>query len=388
MVRMKFFIILLFAASISGAIAAPDWFESDTKTKGGWIFYCKGDAKDENEALNLAQSDCSRKMCMLFGVEVKYQQVSEETLTDVKSKTTVIESCPLVKIVGRVNKKKSVDCEDDKCEAFISQFYPMNEYEAEKKRLNNPPISPTLASTIIIRENNETFLDPKNCRKDLNDFSQETGIRPEDRKKRVEILNKAINDCKGLDYRNVDLQNELSLLIHKNLSSRGAAHAQALMNTLNASPTLIDRITVLLKFESVDTTNATKEAQRLIATHFKQLYAVDNEEVHYINELKTCNSLSKVVRAWPENLTSDITVCHTMNQCQTTSILMVRSSYIGCLCNVGSPQNVSGCFQVLYNHMNNECPLKMDDACFKKMSIQIAEKMKVHISDPYYKGTK
>ncbi len=386
MVRMSFLTLLILTTSL--AFAAPAWFETDTKTKDGWIFYCKGDAQDEKEALNLAQSDCSRKMCMLFGVEVKYEQSSEETLTDVKSKTTVIESCPLVRIVGRVHKKKSVDCEDQKCEAYVSQFYPMSEYEAEKKRLDNPPISPALASTIIIRENNETFLDPKNCRIGLTEFSQETGVRPEDRKKRVQILNKALQDCKGLDYRNVDLQNELTGLLFKNLSSRGAAHSQALINKLNANPSLMEKITTLSQFENVDTTESVKVAQRLIATYFKRLYPVDNEELLYVEELKTCDAHSKIVRGWPENLTSEVTVCHTLNQCQTTSLLMVRSTYIGCLCNKGSPQNTSGCFQVLYNHMNNECPLKMTDECFKKMSTQIAEKMKVQISDPYYKGKK
>jgi hypothetical protein len=381
---MAFTLFLTFFL-VGFSVADPGWFSSDTKTPEGWIFYCKGDAKDEKEALGIAQSDCSRKMCMLFGVEVKVQQISEETLQNASSKSTVIESCPLVRIVGRLDKKKSVDCEDGICQAFISQFYSMSEYEKEKKRLDNPPISPALANTIIIRENNETFLDPRDCRLNLREFKKEIGVSPESQKQRVEILTKAIKSCKGLDYRNVDLQTELNGFIYAHLSSRGVNHANMLMPLMTESPTLLAKLETLLKFESFDKEKSIKIAQTLLATHYDALFYVEKKSSSYLNELKSCDIQSKIVRSWPAKLTDNVTVCYEPNVCQTTSLLMLRSSYASCLCRNGSPENINPCFEVVLGHMNNECPLEMTESCFQSMSKEIAEKMKFQIINPYLK---
>jgi hypothetical protein len=384
---MKRLCFLLIFLSFS-AYCDPSWFSSDTKTPEGWIFYCKGDAKDEKESLSIAQSECARKMCMLFGVEVKYQQVSEESLQDAQSKSTVIESCPLVRIVGRTDKKKSVDCEDGLCVAFISQFYPMAEYEKEKKRLDNPPISPTLAKTIIIRENNETFLDPKDCRQDLKSFKKEIGVTLESQKARVAILSKAQISCKGLDYRNVDLQSELNGYIYSHLTARGATHANMLLPLMTETPGLLPKVDLLLKFESFDKEKALKDAQKLLAQSFEYLFFVENKSSSYLNELKTCDIQAKIVKSWPAQLTDDVSVCLDPQHCQTTSILMLRSTYAACLCRNGAPQNVNPCIEVLSTHMNNECPLEMNQDCFKSMSTLIAEKMKFQINNPYLKSKK
>jgi hypothetical protein len=369
--------LLLF---IGSAYADPGWFQEDTKSPDGWTFYCKSNAKNEGEALSMARAECSRKMCMLFGVEVKVEQKSVETLKDAESKTTIIESCPNVRIVGKTEKKKLVDCSDDSCDSFVSQFYSMKEYELEKKRLDNPPISPALEKTIIVREGNDTFKDPKKCRELLSSLKT-----TDDRKKRVTLLGESEKECLGLDYRNVDLQTELNQHLFQFVQGRGVYYAGAVMQQLSTRNTLIDRIAFVKEIESHDTEKSLAKAQEVILSNYDSLFFRMDHGPFYLTEVKECSAHSKIIRAWPRAFFDTVSVCSPNKvtkgkDCQSTSITMLRAAYAGCICRNQAPEVESPCTMLLITHMNEKCPLEMNEDCFRSMSSVVAEKMKVKIN--------
>lgn len=398
-------VIFLLGANTSLA-GAPSWFDRDTKAKDGWTFYCQGEGKDETESLGLAQGDCSRKMCLLFGVEVQYNATSNETLKDANFQATVKESCPQVRIVGRVDRKKNVDCEDGKCTAFLSQFYPMSEYLEEKKRLNNPPVNPAFEKTVIVREGNETFKDPKECRAAMGRWKSPALENPH--KQRLEILEQAIKACAGIDYRNVDLNAELTGLMMAGITSRGATYVSVVTTQLGPLPNWVEKLKFLKTLETLNTDSARHKAEKLVFDGFDFLFARNNfdsssfkykrangtlsETNPYLDETKNCQVRSRIVRGWPKGFFDDVTVClpevsGEPRECQTTSILLIRGAFAGCLCQNGAPEKQDACLPVVLEHMNTECPLEMPEACFRSMSKMITEKMKFTIHDPY-KGEK
>lgn len=384
----------------------PSWFGPDTRDKQGFTFYCESSAAEEGgtkgaekAALALAEAECSRKMCMLFGVEVDYQQTSRETLKDAGVDSVIKESCPKVRIVGRTTKKKNLECDDGNCTAFISQFYPLSEYQSEKKRLDNPPIAKEFEKTIIVREGNETFRDPKECRKALAKYAKATGVVKERRDARIESLAKAAKDCKGIDYRNSELQNELMGLLFANITKRPVSFAQLANQTLMAQPTLTAKIDALAELEKGGGAKGAEAAKRVLRAYYDALYYREFPmegarfklpggrlvDVHpYLEEMKTCDGHTAVARKWPKGFTDDITVCLKKESgdgedCQTTSMIMVRAAFAGCVCNLGNKERAGSCTQTLLTHLNEECPSDLNEACFKEMSKTIAEEMKIHI---------
>jgi hypothetical protein len=371
------------AAHAAPAASKPSWYSEDTKTKDGFTFYCQGDQSGEAEAMKLAESDCARKMCMLFGVEVKYEQTSTETLTDAKIDSVIKEKCPDVRIVGRTTKKKSVECEEKSCSAFISQFYPIDEYLKEKKRLDNPPIAPALEKTIVIREGNESFKDPKDCRKTLSEFNRKTGVTKEARAQRVTLLKKAKTDCAKLDYRNSNLQSELNGYLYGNITKRGPSFAQMTMQAMPTLESLEARIDYLRSFdEGIDVDKALARAKKLVSDSYSSLFYKDGGLEAYMAEQKSCKAHSKVIRAWPKAFSDDITVCvkdAKSEDCKTTSILFLRAAYAGCVCNLGDPSRAQSCTANLMTLMNTDCPTEMTESCFRSMSEQITESMKENL---------
>jgi hypothetical protein len=378
--------LAILAGSLTARADKPAWFEQDTKAPQGWTFYCQSEATSEKEALALARAECSRKMCMLFGVEVKYTQTSKETLKDAAVESTVIESCPDVRIVGRIDKKKSIECEEKNCTAYVSQTYPMSEYMLEKKRLNNPPISAVLEKTIIVREGNETFKDPKNCRTELKKFQALSGVGEKNRLARKNLLEAAKKECEGLDYRNSELQSELVTLLFSAINLRGSAYASVVNVMLAEKPKLNDKITFLLSLESIDQSQSVKKVQKLGGESYDSLYFRPNHYSFYTDEIKSCKKAGQLMRAWPKAFFESVTICGSNDEgskakdCQDTSYMMIRAQYVGCICNNGAPQQVSRCFEVLSQHINATCPMQMTEDCFRSMSKEIAEKMKLNIN--------
>jgi hypothetical protein len=374
--RLLNFVLSLFICASASAQEKPAWFDRDTKSKDGWTFFCRADGANEKEALANAQAECSRKMCLLFGVEVEYTQTSSETLKDASTESKIIERCPNVRIVGRADKKKSIECEDAKCAAFLSQSYPMRSYLEEKARLNNPPIS----SQLIIREGNDTFKDPKACREVLSAFRNESGVGEKHRLARVQYLKKAAADCKEIDYRNVDLQNELSGYLFSNFASRGTMYGSVMTPLISERSKITDRIATLLEIEQIDQSQAPSKIKKLISENYDHLYFRTDHYSYYTDELKTCSTLSKITRAWPKAYLDPVTVCvqdegPSDKECKDASYLMVRAQYIGCVCNLGAPRQSQRCFEVLNQHFNDTCPLEMTESCFRKASKQVSEEM-------------
>ncbi|MGZ3690761.1 MAG: hypothetical protein ACXVAX_04620 [Pseudobdellovibrio sp.] len=396
------------------ALEKPSWFETDNKTKAGFNFFCEGTIEDkpdkgEKAALALAESDCARKMCMLFGVEVDYKQTTKETLKDAGIETVIQESCPKVRIVGRTTKKKNIECEDGNCHAYISQFYPVEEYESEKKRLNNPPIAKDLEKTIIIREGNETFKDPKACRALMKDYSKLLGVTQDQIDQRKKILTQAKTDCAGLDYRNTELQSELMGYLVANFTKRSTSFALAANEGIMTQPNFLAKLDFLNQLENENNNDKLAEAKSILRYSYDALFyrdfAYDSSggggfklpggqivKTHpYLAELKTCDVHADVIKKWPKNFTDDVSICLKRNgadgeDCQTTSLVMLRGAYAGCVCNLGDPGRASLCARELLTHMNTECPGEMTEKCFQDMSKKITEMMNSKIHDA--EGTK
>ncbi len=405
--KNRIFVLIILAASQLFAGEKPSWFEGDNKNSKGFNFFCEASVDDKSDkgertALSAAEAECSRKMCMLFGVEVDYQQTSRENLKEAGIDSVIKESCPKVRIVGRVTRKKSVSCEDGICLAYVSQFYPISEYESEKKRLNNPAIVKELEKTIIIREGNETFKDPKVCRKVMKDFSEAHGVTKQQTDIRRKLLTQAKSDCAGLDYRNSDLQSELTGYIFANVTKRSVSFAQMANQGLMTQPNFLAKLDYLLQLESQDNEVSAAEAKKILRYNYDGLfyrefpmigsegYKMPGGQIvknhPYLEELKTCDIHAEVVKKWPKNFTDDVTICMKRSggdgeDCQSTSVIMLRASYAGCVCNLGDPARASICTGQLLSHMNADCPQQMTEQCFRSMSKRITEFMKAKMHE-------
>tara|TARA_B110000971_G_scaffold216456_1_gene251493 strand:- start:3675 stop:5402 length:1728 start_codon:yes stop_codon:yes gene_type:complete len=126
----------------------PRWFKTDQLLDGKYLFYCDAEGDNEETTLQSARGACLQKMCYLFGEQIEARTVIEETLTDTKVDTKIINSCPKVRIIGRTEVRKSVDCFGGSCSAFVMQEYPEKEYKAEWERLNRPKIAPELQALL------------------------------------------------------------------------------------------------------------------------------------------------------------------------------------------------------------------------------------------------
>ncbi len=137
-------VYLLIAALTTGTVESPTWFKDSYINDQELGFYCQGTASNEEDALKTARASCAKNFCQLFGVEVKSSLVVEETLTTTSYIQTVIEQCPDVRLIGKKEQRKSVECYQNSCSAFIHQIYPQEEFQKEQKRLNSPGIHPDL----------------------------------------------------------------------------------------------------------------------------------------------------------------------------------------------------------------------------------------------------
>ena len=393
--------ILLFSIGFSALAEKPSWFDKDAKASDGWSFYCTSDGKSETESEQAARSQCSQKICMLFGVEVTAETKSTETLKDSNVTNTVIEKCPNVKVVGRIEKKKSTDCSDGVCQTHVLHFYPKNEYDKEFKRLNQPSIVKEFEKTIVIREGNQTFKDPGKCKTDLKEYSSIRGELESAGKNRIEFLTAAQTDCAELDYRNIPLRTELNGYLTSTFTFRSAMISTIMGQSLIKGGELTTLINDFLDIEKRNQLGKKKKsaAEALIKKNYDWLYYRDNyqsestvygwklqtgeivKESPVVSESKTCTKHAKVLLEWPDNVFDDINVCvpkpSTGEDCQQVSELLLKYSYISCVCTSGS-KDQAGCTKSLIQFLNDECPQFVTKICFQKLTKFAAEAMNLN----------
>ncbi len=401
MLSQRTLFIILFLG-LSASADKPSWFDKDSKSSEGWSFYCTSDGKSETESEQSARSQCSQKICMLFGVEVTAETKSTETLKDSNVTNTVIEKCPNVKVVGRVEKKKSTECSDGVCQTHVFQFYPKHEYDKEFKRLNQPAIVKEFEKTIVIREGNQTFKDPTKCKAVLKEYASVRGELESAAKNRIEFLTTAQTECAGLDYRNIPLRTELMGYLTSVYAFRSAMMSTIMGQSLMKGGELATLINDYLDLEKRNQQGKKKKsaAEALIKKNYDWLYYRDNyqsesneygwklqtgeivKESPVVVETKTCAKHAKVLLEWPENVFDDINVCvpkpSNGEDCQQVSVLLLKYSYIGCVCTAGS-KDQAGCTKSLIQFLNDECPQFVTKACFQKLSKFAAETM--HLSN-------
>ena len=153
---------------------------------------------------------------------------------------------------------------------------------------------------------------------------------------------------------------------------------------------LLTKIQILIDHEIIPQNKSVESTGKLLTKNYESLWFRPGQEFTnaYIEELKSCRAHTQVIISWPNNFFDDVTVCKKntstkTDDCQTSSIFLLRMSFASCICRNASPSQVNTCTQFLSQHMIKECPAELNAACFKSMAQMIAEKMKIAIHDPY-----
>jgi hypothetical protein len=382
------FIIFLLTLWGSPVLAddRPGWFSKDFKSSEEWGFYCESQGSNESEALQGARAQCSSKICLLFGVEVDYQVVTKEDLKSASVSATTIEKCPNVRVSGRTEKKKSVECTDKQCVAYILQHYPKAEYDKEYRRLNQPKISQVIEKTIVVREGTTTFADPKPCIESVSDYSKVRGEREEDLKRRVSFLTRAQSTCVNLDYRDIPLANKINGLMISAFGSRSASTAVRLNQVLVKAPTYEAKIAQLLQFEkdAIDGAPRIAQLKKFMEDHYDALFGNRGPVEDYLKELNSCRIHGQMLLLWPKNFTSSVVPCRKRdgsmeNVCFSMELSIARGKYLGCVCHRGAKENPQECVKSLWTFLEESCPDQFTPECMKNFSQRVAEKMKMDI---------
>ncbi len=166
-------------------LAAPNWAgKSDSSSSDGHSFICEGEGKTEEDALAAAQGICNDKICKVCGVEVESVTTTSETLKGIDLQRRVVERCRRVRKSETQLKRKSADCEDDKCSAWIEVFY------SNADERNECP-----AYT------QESFADPALCEQDIDGFRNVQGCTADSFRERTHDLDQALIHCEKIDVR-------------------------------------------------------------------------------------------------------------------------------------------------------------------------------------------
>lgn len=391
-------LIFLLFIQISQLIFAedkPKWFQPDSKTASGWEFSCSQSGKTDEESLSGARAQCSQKICMLFGIEVTSEVKSVETLKDSGVTNTVIEKCPNVRVVGRVEKNKLVDCGDDICTAFVRQFYPKEEYDKEFERLNRPVIVKEFEKTIIIREGSKTYKDPKECRQSLKAYTDIRGELEVSQKLRITQLALAEKSCLDIDDRDISLQTELRGYLTGALSTRPTSYATYLTRAI-AKNGALDQI--IKRFKTIEMENLEADAlkpkiKKIVESNYDFLFFRDSYipgqgfillsgkiviENPNVTEQKNCQKHFETLLHWPQTFHSEINVCvptvSGQKICNIASEFRIRMSYLNCICTIGS-KSPAQCIQNLNQFIVDNCENHSDKTCFQKLGKFASESM-------------
>jgi hypothetical protein len=395
-VIFKYFVICTLISFFALADDRPKWFLQDYKNDKSWGFFCQGDGPTEEASLASAQSQCANKICMLFGVEISSSTKTEQTLTGVDVKNTVIEKCPDVRVVGRTLLRKSIACDEpNKCLAFIEQDYPVTEYEKEYKRLDQPKISQVLEKQIIVREGNNTFLDPKKCLEVLKKYSVKNKNDTNFRAERIELLKNSMSVCKNLDYRNVNLQKELSGYLMKSFESRPVAIRMYVQKEFDQANSIEKQIEFAKNFEERQLTirsfeNKIKQELKdafyfIFSKNVKSLNKIPlpdelngmiSEDLYqqpYMRELYSCTKLKSIVRVWPGDWDEEIKTCvinpnNGVEECEYLDNLRIRFQYMSCICRKNYPSLDQKCTDVLSSAIGDFCNTDYSLECRKKVT--------------------
>ena len=372
----------------------PGWYLKDFKSGTEWGFYCEGDGKSETEALQTAHLQCSQKICELFGIEIEAQTKSEESLKETSISSTVVERCPKIRVIGRVEKKKSVDCEGSACRAYVYQTYPKDEYDREYIRLNQPAISKVLERTIVLREGNTTFQDPKACFALLDSYSKIVGDKDEASTRRIAVLEHDPKSCTNLDYRDTRLQTDIFKRLMISIGTRDLAAQMLLTERLSNATTTETKIQSLLEFErtKLSLKSRSEELKKMItknfdalSTHIKtnasgKFVKADgtlSDTSPYLSEVKSCRASTQLVERWPRDLTQDLSVCNVQDptNCVKFNIVMLRAQWAACVCRQHAPGRESDCTGALMQELGRACPTLLDVECLKKTDPLMIEKI-------------
>lgn len=189
----------------------PDWAKSgDRKTDSNFQFTCHGMASDEKTARLLAESQCSEKLCKLFGVQISAETIVSEDLEGISATSEVKERCADVNVLGRETPYHTGDCGPKGCIFWLQQSYPISSYEAEKKRLAQPTV---IRQQVVIQEGDKLYRDPAKCRTELKAYSGVQGLTAPHFKKRSRHLHRALSFCQDIDGREVGLFSSLDHLL-------------------------------------------------------------------------------------------------------------------------------------------------------------------------------
>jgi len=178
---------LLFALVCAArtAQAKPGWADKgDSQSEAGHGFVCEGEGKNEEDALAAAQAICNDKICKVCGVEVESVTTTSETLKGVDLQRKVIERCRRVRKSETQVKRKSADCEDSNCSAWIEVFYSAADEKAECPGYTK-----------------EDFADPALCETDIEAFRGVKDRTAESFRERTRRLDDALIHCARIDVR-------------------------------------------------------------------------------------------------------------------------------------------------------------------------------------------
>lgn len=166
-------------------LGKPGWSGNpDTATEQGHTFICEGQGKTEEDALGAAHGICNDKICKVCGVEVTSTVETKETLTGVDFQRKVVERCRRVRKQDAQVKRKSTDCDEGTCSAWLEIWYPK---ELEKQECAS--------------YTKEDFADPAACEKDLDGFRNVEGRDAASFRARTGFLDAALIHCAQIDVR-------------------------------------------------------------------------------------------------------------------------------------------------------------------------------------------
>ena len=158
--------------------------KSDLATDAGHSFVCEGEGKTEEDAIATAQAICNDKICKVCGVEVESTTTTNESLKGIDLQRKVIERCRRVRKTETQVKRKSADCEDSGCSAWLEIFY-----SAEDEKAECPSYT------------KEDFTDPAACEQDIDAFRNVKDRSADSFRERTRDLDAALIHCAKIDVR-------------------------------------------------------------------------------------------------------------------------------------------------------------------------------------------
>ncbi|MBN2718413.1 MAG: hypothetical protein JXX14_21390, partial [Deltaproteobacteria bacterium] len=209
------------AETVPAGFEIPKWARSgDERNEKKFTFVCKGFGDTKDKAAALAAAQCTEKLCRLFGVMISARTDVSQTMDNLDMTREVSEQCPNVRIYDRQMTHESSECNAKGCIKWMVQTYPLAAYERERLRLDDQVI---VEREVVIKEGDRDYRDPEKCEETLTAYGAVKGRTFEALEERRLLLKKAINQCNGIDNRDLGTMTRLTrLLIRPTESFTGA----------------------------------------------------------------------------------------------------------------------------------------------------------------------